>query len=208
MDGVLIDSEPLWRRAEKEVFGGVGIALTKEMCLETMGLRLDEVVAYWFQRVPWKEKGLKEIEEEVLTVMHTLITEEGEALQGVYEILAYLRRANVTLAIASSSPLSLIESVVNKLGIRTFFQALCSADEDEWGKPDPGVYLRAAARLGADPAECLAFEDSLLGVDSAKSAGMIVIAVPAADQYDDPRFDKADFKVRSLPEFSFDMIKA
>jgi len=208
MDGVLIDSEPLWRRAEEEVFGSVGIALTKEMCLGTMGLRLDEVVAYWYQRVHWTGKSLQQVEEEVLSAMHTLISEEGKALRGVHETLERLQGADLMLAIASSSPFSLIEAVVNKLEIRDFFQTLCSADEDEFGKPDPAVYLRTADRLAVDPGECLVFEDSLLGVRSAKSAGMTVVAVPAADQYDDLRFNEADFKVRSLPEFSFDMIGA
>jgi HAD superfamily hydrolase (TIGR01509 family) len=208
MDGVLIDSEPLWRRAEKEVFGSVGISLTKEMCLGTMGLRLDEVVAYWHQRFPWTVKSLKQVEEEVLSVMHALISKEGKALRGVHETLKRLQGADLMLAIASSSPLGLIEAVVDKLEIRSFFQTLCSADEDEYGKPDPAVYLRTASYLAVDPRECLVFEDSLLGVRSAKSAGMTVVAVPAADQYSDPRFDEADFKVRSLPEFSFDMMQA
>ena len=206
MDGVLIDSEPLWRRAEKEVFRSVGITLTKEMCLGTMGLRLDEVVAYWYQRFPWTGKNLLQVEEEMLSAMQTLIAEEGKALRGVHETLERLRGANLLLAIASSSPFSLIEAVVNVLGIRTFFQALCSAEEDAFGKPDPAVYLRTAERLAVDPSECLVFEDSLLGVRSAKSAGMTVVAVPAADQYDDPRFNEADFTVKSLPDFSVDMI--
>ncbi|MDD5724061.1 MAG: hexitol phosphatase HxpB [Syntrophales bacterium] len=207
MDGVLIDSEPLWRRAEKEVFGRVGIALTKDMCLKTMGLRLDEVVAYWHQQFPWTEKSLQQVEEEVLSAMHKQISEEGKALRGVHETLELLQGAGLMLAIASSSPLSLIKTVVNKLEIHAFFQSLCSAEEDEFGKPDPAVYLRTADRLAVDPRECFVFEDSLLGVRSAKSAGMTVFAVPAADQYDDPRFNEADFKVRSLQEFSFDMIK-
>ncbi len=203
----MIDSEPLWRRAEKEVFRSVGITLTKEMCLGTMGLRLDEVVAYWHQRFPWAVKSLSQVEEEILLVMHKLIAEEGRALRGVHETLARLQGADLMLAIASSSPFRLIEAVVDKLGIRSFFQTLCSADEDGFGKPDPAVYLRTADRLAVDPHECLVFEDSLLGVRSAKSAGMTVIAVPAPDQYNDPGFNEADFKVRSLPEFSFDMVK-
>jgi len=207
MDGVLIDSEPLWRRAEKKVFGSVGVTLTKEMCIGTMGLRLDEVVAYWYRRFPWTDKSPRQVEEEVLSTMHQLITDEGKPLRGVHATLEYLRGADLILAIASSSPYSLIEAVVDKLEIRYCFKVLCSADEDEFGKPDPAVYLRTADRLTIAPRECLVFEDSLLGVRSAKTAGMTVVAVPAADQYDDPRFDEADFKVRSLSEFSFDLMR-
>ena len=208
MDGVLIDSEPLWRRAEREVFGSVGIDLTKEMCLRTMGLRLDEVVAHWYREFPWTGKSPRQVEEEVLTAMRRMVAEEGKPLRGVHEILERLRVEKLRLAIASSSPFGLIEAVVDKLTIRDFFQVFCSADADALGKPDPAVYLRTAEQLTVDPDSCLVFEDSLLGVRAAKSAGMTVVAVPAPDQYDDPRFNEADFKVRSLSEFAFEMIEA
>ncbi|MBN2397699.1 MAG: hexitol phosphatase HxpB [Deltaproteobacteria bacterium] len=208
MDGVLIDSEPLWRRAEQEVFGNVGIALTTEMCIGTMGLRLDEVVAHWYRKFPWAGKSRRQVEEEILSEMYRLVADEGESLGGVYETLERLRGAGLMLAVASSSPLGLIEAVVDKLDIRDFFHVVCSADEDALGKPDPAVYLRTADRLAVDPRECLAFEDSLLGVRSAKSAGMTVVAVPAPEQYDDPRFREADYKVHSLSEFSFAMMRA
>ena len=207
MDGVLIDSEPLWRRAEREVFGNVGLALTTEMCLGTMGLRLDEVVAYWYRRFPWTGKSLGQVEEEVLTEMYRLIADEGAPLAGVRETLDAVRDSGLALAIASSSPSGLIEAVVDKLGIRDYFNVMCSADEDALGKPDPAVYLRTADRLTVDPRVCLVFEDSFLGVRAAKAAGMTVVAVPAADQYDDPRFHEADFTVPSLGEFSLDMVK-
>jgi sugar-phosphatase len=208
MDGVLIDSEPLWRKAEKEVFGNVGVTLTTEMCIGTMGLRLNEVVAHWYRRFPWRGKSPRQVEEEILSAMSRMISDEGESLCGVLDILEYLRGAGLVLAVASSSPLGLVGAVVDKLEIRDFFRILCSADGDANGKPDPAVYLRTADQLGVDPHECLAFEDSLIGVRSAKAAGMTVIAVPATDQYDDPRFDGADFKVRSLSEFSFEMMRA
>ncbi len=207
MDGVLIDSEPLWRRAEQEVFGNVGITLTTEMCIGTMGLRLDEVVAHWYRKFPWTGKSPRQVEEEILSAMCRMISDEGESLCGVRDTLECLRGAGLVLAVASSSPLGLVGAVVDKLEIRDFFRVLCSADGDANGKPDPAVYLRTADRLGVDPHECLVFEDSLVGVRSAKAAGMTVIAVPAADQYDDPRFDRADFKVRSLPEFSLAMMR-
>jgi len=207
MDGVLIDSEPLWRRAEREVFGSVGVDLTKEMCLGTMGLRLDEVVAHWYKEFAWTGKSPRQVEEEVLSAMQRMVSEEGKPLRGVHEILEGLQGAELRLAIASSSPFGLIETVIDKLAIRDFFQAFCSADADALGKPDPAVYLRTAAQLAVDPGACLVFEDSLLGVRSAKSAGMTVVAVPAPDQYDNPQFSEADFKIRSLSEFPFEMIE-
>ncbi len=201
MDGLLIDSEPLWRRAEKRIFGAVGIALTDEMCLETAGLRSDEVVAHWFERYPWQDKQLETVEREVIAGVKQLILTEAEPMAGVHGALESLRAHGFKLGLASSSPHELILVVMDRFRLGPFFSAVCSAADEQNGKPHPAVYLTAAAKLGASPEDCLAFEDSVLGIRSAKSAGMTVVAVPAPEQYDDPRFDIADIRLRSLSEF-------
>ncbi len=81
---------------------------------------------------------------------------------------------------------------------------MCSAADETLGKPHPAVYLTAARRLGVEPRACVAFEDSMAGVRSARAAGMRVAAVPAPASYDDPRFDAADWKLRSLADFDVD----
>ena len=206
MDGLLIDSEPLWRRAEKQVFGTVGITLTEAMCEETMGLRTDEVIQHWHQRFPWSGKSLEAVERELVATVQHLITTQGEALAGVHETLTIFKDAGFPLGLASSSAACLIEATVEKLGIRDHFYALCSAAEEAHGKPDPAVYLTTAKRLAVSPAECVAFEDSFSGLCSARAAGMTVVAVPAAAHYDDPRFDQADIKLRSLTDFSLGLL--
>jgi sugar-phosphatase len=206
MDGLLIDSEPLWRRAEKQVFGTLGITLTETMCEETMGLRTDEVIQHWYQRFPWSGKSFETLERELVVTVQHFIATQGEALAGVHETLTIFKQAEVPLGLASSSAYCLIEATVERLGIRTYFHVLCSAADEVRGKPDPAVYLRTAKRLGVSPAECLAFEDSFSGLCSAQAAGMTVVAVPAAAQYDDPRFDRADLKLRSLTEFSLELL--
>ena len=206
MDGLLIDSEPLWRRAEKQVFGTVGIALTEAMCEETMGLRTDEVIQHWYQQFPWSRKSPEMIEQELVTTVQHLIATQGEALAGVYEILTIFKDAGLPLGLASSSASCLIEATAEKLGIRDYFCVLCSATDEIRGKPDPAVYLTTAKRLGVSAACCVAFEDSFTGLCSAQAAGMTVVAVPAAAHYDDPRFDRADIKLRSLTEFSFGLL--
>ena len=206
MDGLLIDSEPLWRRAEKQVFGTVGIRLTEEMCEQTMGLRTDEVVAYWYQQFRWSGKSPDTVERELVAAVQHLIMTEGKALAGVNETLVMVKNAGLTLGLASSSAHCLIDAVVDRLGIRDYFQVMCSATDEEHGKPDPAVYLTSAKRLGVAPTDCFAFEDSFSGVCSAQAAGMLVIAVPSAVQYDDSRFDRADIKIRSLTEFSLELI--
>jgi mannitol-1-/sugar-/sorbitol-6-/2-deoxyglucose-6-phosphatase len=209
MDGLLIDSEPLWHVAEKEVFGARGLTLTDAMCEETTGLRTDEVVAYWYAKQPWpgERQNFEEVADEILIRMQELIRAHGVALQGVYEVLQLLQHRQLALGLASSSPPALIDTVVDKLHIRPYFRVLCSAVDEEWGKPHPAVYLTAAKRLGLPPRDCLVFEDSINGIRAAKAAGMMTVAVPAGHQYEDERFGEADFKLRSLSEFSWDLVR-
>jgi mannitol-1-/sugar-/sorbitol-6-/2-deoxyglucose-6-phosphatase len=209
MDGLLIDSEPLWRVAEKEVFGALGLNLTDAMCEETTGLRTDEVVTYWYAQQPWPggRQSFEDVAHEILVRTQELIRVHGVALHGVYDILQLLQHRQLALGLASSSPPVLIDTVVDKLCIRHYFRVLCSAVDEEWGKPHPAVYLTAAKRLGLPPRDCLVFEDSINGMRAAKAAGMITVAVPAGHQYEDERFGEADFKLRSLTDFSWDLVK-
>ncbi len=207
MDGVLIDSEPLWRMAEQRVFKSVGIRLNDEMCMETMGCRTDEVVAYWYQKYPWNGKDPVDVEHEIVAEMERLVSEQGRALEGVYDILKILQEYRFKIGLASSSAIILINAVIEKLDIRQYFRVLHSAEDEESGKPNPAVYLTASRQLNAAPRDCVAFEDSIAGVRAAKSAGMKVIAIPAADQYDDIKFNEADIKLKSLKDFSIDMIQ-
>ena len=207
VDRLLIDSEPLWRRAEKQVFATLGITLTEAMCEETMGLRTDDVIRHWYQRFPWSGRSPRAVEQELVAAVQHLIATQGEALPGVYETLAGFKDAEFPLGLASSSALCLIEATVERLGIRGYFHALCSATEEVCGKPDPAVYLTTATRLGVSPIKCVAFEDSLSGLSSARAAGMTVVAVPTAADYDDPRFDCANIKLQSLTEFSLDRLR-
>ncbi len=206
MDGLLIDSEPLWRQAEKSTFREVGIELTDQMCHQTLGLRADEVVAHWYGKFPWTGVTLEEVEIRLVSSVQRLISAQGQPLKGVCTTLSVLRKAGFKLGLASSSPHVLIETVVGKLDVRDYFAVMCSAVDEDRGKPDPAVYLKAAEKLGVDPTNCIAFEDSVSGVRSAKSAGMSVIAVPAENQYCEREFEMADIKLRSLAEFSIEML--
>lgn len=180
MDGVLIDSEHLWRRSEMLVLNELGVPLTDEMCKQTMGLRLDEMVDYWFERYPWSGKSVQDVAAGILKEVVALVKAEGEALPGVDSLIKALGAGGQTLALASSSPEILIHCVLDRLGLGDAFSVVCSAEHEKLGKPDPAVYLTCARRLGVEPARCLAIEDSLNGVLSARAAGMQVVAVPEA----------------------------
>lgn len=201
MDGLLVDSEPLWYRAEVKIFADLGLTLTPEQFRLTSGVRIDEVVRIRHQEQPWHGKSLKDVELEIMREVERLAVSEGEAMPGVREVLAELTARGYPLAVASSSPLSMIEGVLKNLGIARYFSAACSAANEPYGKPHPAVYLHTAAKLGVPPYACMAFEDSIPGVVSARAANMTVIAVPDAHHYGRPEFGIAHLQLRSLRDF-------
>jgi mannitol-1-/sugar-/sorbitol-6-/2-deoxyglucose-6-phosphatase len=200
MDGVLIDSEPMWRRVEKDVFGRVGVALTDADLVETMGVRIGEVVARWFERRPWEGPSPRKVEQEIVEAVTETIASEGSLEEGVLEAIEYLHGLGLRLALASSSPMRLIEAVLSLDDLADRFEVVVSAEEEERGKPDPAVYLTAANALGVSPDRCLAIEDSVAGVGAAKAAGMVCVVVPDPLVPGD-RFAEADLILRSMEEF-------
>ncbi len=197
MDGILIDSEPFWRQAEIEVFATVGVHLTDEQCVETMGLRIDEVVLF---RAP-EHHDKPALAEAIVARVEELVREHGVPLPGSREVLEWIREEGLPCGLATSSSYRLLESTLAALGLREFFSVVHSAQDEVYGKPHPAVYLQAAEKLGVPPTQCLAIEDSLNGVLAAKSARMGVIAIPEAPFRKDPRFAIADLQYSSLLEF-------
>jgi len=202
MDGVLLDSEPLWHEAEIAAFENVGIHLTNEMCMETTGVRIDEVVAYRFHQKPWKSKSQEEVRDAILAGVEQRILERSAPLDGSLETMNIFRSRNIPIALASSSPMRLINAVLNKFAIQNIFVKIHSAEHERFGKPHPAVFLTTAKELHTNPACCLVFEDSFNGLTAAKAAKMKVVAIPIAEQWNDTRFDIADLKLKSLIEFS------
>ncbi len=176
MDGVLVDSEPLWHEAEIAAFGAVGVRLTNIDCLQTTGLRVDEVAAYWHARRPWPGDPAV-VAADIVARMARLLRERGPEKAGAVAAVRFLQ-ARVPLALASSSATVLIEAVLDRLGLHDAFRVVRSAEHEPFGKPHPGVYLTTAAALGVAPDRCLAIEDSGNGIRSAHAAGMRVVAVP------------------------------
>ncbi|MCP4907876.1 MAG: hexitol phosphatase HxpB [bacterium] len=202
MDGVLIDSEPLWRRAEIQIFATVGLELSEADCFETQGLRMDEAALYWFARAPWKGPSPHEIAEAVVERMIGLIQSEGVPMIGLRESLASAQAAGWRLALASSSSMRLIETVLERFDLSKTFEVIRSAEHESHGKPHPDVYLSTLADLGLEGVDSVAIEDSANGVASALAAGMRCVAVPAPEIRTNPRFEVADWRLDSLVELS------
>ena len=208
MDGVLIDSEPYWNDALKVGFRAAKLEMTDEMCEATMGGRLNEVVDYRFKKHQINGISRDEVEELILEEIIHLVETKAGILPGVYSAIEKIKQSGIPMAIASSSPMRLINVVMEKLKIEHHLSGIFSAQDDIWGKPHPSVYLRTAETLKVDPEACWVIEDSVNGMVSAKAAKMNVIAVPDPKMFDDKRWGLADLLLRSLEDFDIDLLKS
>jgi len=200
MDGVIIDSEPLWREALIHCFNKVGFDFSQDKCRVTQGMRLIEVVEYWYTQQPWKGESIQEVEQDILTKVTELISEKGIAMDGVYESLELFKAKGYKIALASSSASSLINVVLDKLNIKNEFEIIKSAEFLKLGKPNPEIFIKTALQLDVKPIDCLVIEDSFYGVLAGKSALMKVVVIPEKKYQNDPRFSIADYNIASLTE--------
>lgn len=206
MDGLLVDTEWLWQDAELQVFPPLGVPLTREMCLQTMGMRVEEVVSHWNAQYPFS-KSEEDVVRDIVDAVTALILEKAELKEGVMHSIQLMQSRGYALAVASSSPSALIETVLRRFGLWEAFPLFRSAEDEAYGKPHPAVYLRTAEALGIAPTACLALEDSFNGLLSAKSARMHTLVVPDPAQFDDPKWVIADLKLKSLAELKENMLE-
>jgi beta-phosphoglucomutase-like phosphatase (HAD superfamily) len=207
MDGLLLDSEVLWHKAELEIFGSLGVPLQDAMGRSTKGMYVNEVVAFWFAQYPWEGPSTDEVVDLLLSRVGDLVETEGRLLPGALRALD-LTGERGPLALASSTPMALIARCLKHFGLMERFAAIHSAEFEEYGKPHPGVFLSAAMSLEVVPSACLVLEDSAAGVLAAKSATMTVIAVPVIEDRDRPEFGIADLVLSSLEELSPEWLDA
>jgi HAD superfamily hydrolase (TIGR01509 family) len=176
VDGVLIDSEPVWERVRRAFVASRGGRWPADAQDRMMGMSTAEWSAYMSE-----DFGIHLTPSRVAELVIAAMAAEYQAhlplLPGAVDAVRGLS-ARWRLAVASSAPKSLIEAVLDASGLRSEFAAAVSSEEVTRGKPAPDVYLEAAARLGVPPAACAAIEDSSNGLRSAAAAGLTVIAVP------------------------------
>ncbi len=207
MDGLLLDTEPLWGESMLKIAHKHNIPITRDRFKETTGLRIYEVLEHWALHYPWHGSSPKEIADEILEDIIASSQRSGMVLKGVEASLRLLRENHYTIGLASSSPKHMIDALVDYFGLTHFFDCITSADIVDYGKPHPAVFLHCAASLGAQPHQCLVLEDSVNGMIAGKAARMKVVVVPDEVHFDDPRFSLADAKLKSLESFDLDFIK-
>jgi beta-phosphoglucomutase-like phosphatase (HAD superfamily) len=201
MDGLLLDSEVLWHKAEVEIFGALGVPLNEAEGRSTKGMYVNEVVEYWRSRYPWEGSSTDEVVDMLLARVGELVEIEGRLLPGASRALD-LTGERGPLALASSTPMALIVRCLKHFGLLDRFAAIHSAEFEEYGKPHPGVFLSAATSLAVAPSACLVLEDSAAGVLAGKAATMTVVAVPVPEDRGRAEFSLADLVLSSLEDLS------
>lgn len=202
IDGLLVDSEPLWNEAASEVFRQYGVNLSEEQYNTTTGLRTREFVQWWFSHFQIGMEELAGAEKKIIERVLNKIEHKGKIMEGVPYIFDFFSHRQFRIGLATSSPPSLIELVVHMAGIGRYLQATASAESLAFGKPHPQVYLNCAASLGSQPTNCICFEDSFNGMISVKAARMKCVIIPHPSQAKMERWAAADLQLLSLSQFT------
>ena len=205
LDGVLLDSEPVWNEARQALVRERGGTWDERATTDMMGMSSKEWSSYMHDRLRVAMTPAEINDDVVRRVAATY--EDGlpllpHAIETVRELAA-----RWPLGLASSSNRPIIDLVLERARVRACFAAVVSSEEVANGKPAPDVYLAAARELGAGPAACAAIEDSTNGVKSAVAAGMRTIAVPNRQfRPDDDVLASAAVVVSSLAEVTVDLV--
>ncbi len=157
------------------------------------GVKPQDVIKHWYNFKPWKNRTFEEVLEDIINEMNILI-ENVNIMSGAIDVINFYHFYDIPMAIASSSFMSLIRTVVDKMQIASKIKILHSSEYEKRGKPFPDVFLTTAQKLNTEPVDCLVFEDSINGIKAAKAAGMRVVAVPYPENYERKEYDIADFK--------------
>ena len=204
LDGVIVDTVPLHFRAWRRMFSEHGIDFT----FDDYKKKVDGI-----PRLDGARAILTDLDEEKLKeacrrkqkyFLQSLSEEEIKVYDSTVRLIKELKGRGIKVAAISSS--KNLRMILEKIGLTPILDAIVSGYEFTKGKPDPEVFLTAAHRLGVLPAECVVFEDALLGVEAAKRAGMFCLGI---DRYKNPaRLAKADVVVADLAETDFERLKA
>lgn len=199
MDGVLVDSEPVWMAVEQDIYlKQYGVHLTNDDFKDSAGIRVDKLLATHHQRYSLPMEDVPQRALDVVTEVGRRIQSSPIPMPGIFELLETIKQHGLPMVVASSSPKKQIARVLEALNITHYFSHQVSAEGLINGKPHPAVFLLAAEKLGLTSEQCIVIEDAINGMVAAKAAEMKVIVMPDPEQRNDPRFALADAKVDSL----------
>jgi beta-phosphoglucomutase len=179
MDGVLIDSGAHHRDAWRLLLGDIGVEPPPDYWRLTIGRPAEEAVPLLLGRAVARDEAAALARRK--RELYTRLTARGMvAIPGAAGFVASLARLGVPRAVATSATRRDADALLAEIGLRQYFETIVTVEDVHWGKPNPEVYLKAAAGIALPPASCLVFEDALVGVHAARNAGMRVIGVTTA----------------------------
>lgn len=205
MDGVIVDSEPLHEEAAIIIMREYGVELKREDLMDCKGGTLDDDAKILFKRYRLEEGKIDDFKNKKSELVIKLIRERASEFPGVRELLENLSKHGMKLALCSSSQRSEINAVLETLGFTGFFEVVVSGAELERGKPAPDVFLEATKKLNVNPINCVVIEDTILGVQAAKSAGAKCLAVTNTFKEKNLLEAGADFIVNSLEQIVYEV---
>lgn len=198
MDGLLLDTEILWERAESELFRRHGAVWTLQDKLAVMGTPFAFTAEYFARRLGEPPERGPALVDEMIELMRIELGRQVDARPGAVELVEGLRElGGVGLALASNSSRDLVDLALRAAGLTDAFDVIVTADDVANPKPAPDIYLAACERLGVAPADAVALEDTAPGIAAAKAAGLFTIAVPQLAETD---VSAADRVIDSLEE--------
>lgn len=206
MDGVIVHTNPYHKKAFKIFLEKHHVSLTDEELKEHVYGRTNaEIFPYIFRNEYTPEKG-EEWANEKESLFRELYKEDAKPVPGLIHFLEELKEAGIKSAVGTSAPKENLDFILKALDLGKYFDAFLHSADVTNGKPDPEIYLKAAARLNSDPDSCVVFEDSVAGVKAGLNAGMKVVAVAtthSAEEFEGAHLVIEDFEemsVRNLEE--------
>jgi len=208
MDGVLVDSNPFHLQKWIDLLNERGIPYDPATLPEQLlGSRNDTAIRRFFGANVSPEETYR-LSEELEARFRRDFKPHARPLPGLAALIESSHRAGIPMAVASSAIPKNIEFVVDALGFRPYFRAMVSGDEVTHPKPDPEIYLKAVRKLGCAPGQCVAFEDSFVGLESAKRAGMKCVGIASTFPAEALRREtRADLVVGSFEEIDLERLR-
>jgi HAD superfamily hydrolase (TIGR01509 family) len=196
VDGVLVDTEPLWADAETTLLARRGLPFTEDDRRATVGRSIDATLREYAGRLGLAATAVPALRAELIEVIRPLYLTAATAMPGARDLVERLAD-QMPVAAASNTDRDLIEGALDRIGLLPAFTVLVTAQDVPRPKPAPDVYLEACARLGVPPTQAIAFEDSASGMTAARAAGLWCVAVPGGPHV---AIDAADLAVASLAD--------
>jgi beta-phosphoglucomutase len=207
MDGVMIDSNPFHLAKWVDLLTHHGIPFDpKTLPQQLFGQRNDSALRFFLGRISRTES--RRLSEELEATFRSAFKPHARPLPGLRALIRQARRAGIPMAVASSAMVKNIEFIVDALKLRPYFDCLVSGDHVAHPKPHPEIYLKAARMLKLPPEDCVAFEDSFVGIEAAKNAGMKCVGIgstfPLADLR---RGTRADLVVKGFEQLTLTRVR-